>query len=248
MRPDRTLSGTDLRITVGERAGTETHWETFDGRTADGDAVAVRSLCGTAPEDEYDRFDSLATQWGNISGRETARTLLDWGTDPEPWVAVEYVPGELETLATGGSVEAALDCDLATRADLLADVCEAIRSYGRYGSTPYHLRIGPESVVFREDPNGTDGVEVAPASATVNGAVVDAETGEPLSTDGDGEVDASIELVDGNGESVATATGGSYEFSVDDLDGSYTVTAEADGYESADHTVDSFGDQADIEL
>ncbi|RAW46497.1 hypothetical protein DQW50_03760 [Halorubrum sp. 48-1-W] len=98
------------------------------------------------------------------------------------------------------------------------------------------------------DENGTDGVEVAPASATVNGAVVDAETGEPLSTDGDGEVDASIELVDGNGESVATATGGSYEFSVDDLDGSYTVTAEADGYESADHTVDSFGDQADIEL
>ncbi|GAA0511089.1 Serine/threonine protein kinase [Halorubrum aquaticum] len=158
MRSDRTLTGTNQTITTGERVGTRTHWETFDGRTADGDVAAVRSLRGEVPEDEYDRFDSLATQWQNVSGRETVRTLVDWGTDPEPWVAVESVPGELKTLANGGSVETALECDLATRTDLLGDVCEAIRSYGRYGSTPYHLRIGPESVVFREDPSGPTAV------------------------------------------------------------------------------------------
>ncbi|SMO71882.1 carboxypeptidase regulatory-like domain-containing protein [Halorubrum cibi] len=158
MLSDRTLTGTDLTITVGERVGAGTHWETFDGRTADGDAVAVRSLHGELPEDEYDRFDSLAAQWRNVSGRETVRTLADWGTDPEPWVAVEYAPGELETLASGDSVEIALECDLATRADLLGDVCEAIRNYGRYGSTPYHLRIGPEAVVFRDGPDGPTAV------------------------------------------------------------------------------------------
>ncbi|MFC5279657.1 carboxypeptidase regulatory-like domain-containing protein [Halorubrum rubrum] len=87
--------------------------------------------------------------------------------------------------------------------------------------------------------NGTNEVELAPTSATVSGTVVD--------TNGD-ELNATIELLDGNGETVDSVEGSSYDFSVDDLEGSYTVRAQADGHESAEHTVESFGEQADIEL
>ncbi|MFC5134572.1 MULTISPECIES: carboxypeptidase-like regulatory domain-containing protein [Haloferacaceae] len=89
--------------------------------------------------------------------------------------------------------------------------------------------------------NGTDGVEIAPTSATVSGTVVDAN--------GDG-LNASIELVDGNDETVTSTTGESYEFSVDDLSGSYTlnVVPEEDGYESVERPVESFGEQDPIEL
>jgi hypothetical protein len=77
MRPDRTLSESDLTITAGEQIGTSTHWETFAGRTDGGDPVAIRVPRSRILEDEYDRFDSLATQWRNVSGRETVRTLVD---------------------------------------------------------------------------------------------------------------------------------------------------------------------------
>ena len=158
MLSDRTLEGTDLTLTTGDQVGTGTHWVTFEAHTPNGDSVAVRSPRGQIPESEYDRFDSLATQWQTVSTRDTVRTLLDWGTDPVPWVAVEHLPDELNALATGSSLEAAIDCDLETRVTLLADVCEAIRSYSRYGSTPYHLRLGPESVTFREESDGPTAV------------------------------------------------------------------------------------------
>jgi len=156
--PDQTLSGSDLTITVDEQIGSGAHWQTFRARTQGGDPIAVRTLQGTIPPGAYDRFESLAAQWHTVSNEETVRTLLDWGTDPEPWVAVDYTPGELESYATGTSIEAAVECDLATRTELLRDICDAIRSYGRYGSTRAHLGIGPESVSFREGPDGPTAV------------------------------------------------------------------------------------------
>ncbi|MBP1923812.1 hypothetical protein J2751_002857 [Halorubrum alkaliphilum] len=158
MYPEATLSGTDLTVTVDEQVGSGTHWRTFRARTESGDPVAVRTLQGTIPPDAYDRFESLAAQWHTVSSEDTVRTLLDWGIDPNPWVAVDYAPGELESYVAGTPIEAAADCDLATRAELLRDVCDAIRSYGRYGSTRTHLAIGPESVSFRDGPDGPTAV------------------------------------------------------------------------------------------
>ena len=158
MYSDQTLSGSEITVTIDERIGSGPHWETFRGRTGSGELVAVRGLQRPMPSDAYDRFESLAAQWHSVSDQANVRTLLDWGTDPNPWVAVDYAPGELESYATGSSIEAAVECDLATRADLLRDVCDAIRTYGRYGSTRSHLAVGPESVSFRDGPNGPTAV------------------------------------------------------------------------------------------
>ncbi|SMO71909.1 carboxypeptidase-like regulatory domain-containing protein [Halorubrum cibi] len=104
------------------------------------------------------------------------------------------------------------------------------------GSTDV-FEYGSEEVEVTE--NGTDEVELAPTSATVSGTVVDAN-GE--------ELDATVELLDGNNETVNSATGGSYEFSVAEPSGSYSLTAEADGHESVSRPVESFGDQGSITL
>ncbi|MBP1923813.1 hypothetical protein J2751_002858 [Halorubrum alkaliphilum] len=93
-------------------------------------------------------------------------------------------------------------------------------------------------------------LEIRPDRALISGEVVDAETGEPISTEGDGEVDADVELVDTSreDENVDAATGGSYEFAVEEFDGEYAINADADGYESGTLDLEDFGEQDDLEL
>ncbi|MFC5133294.1 MULTISPECIES: extracellular solute-binding protein [Haloferacaceae] len=139
---------------VGDRVGRTPRWTTYRGTDEEGDPIAIRTPTGTVPEDRHDRFDALARQWGTVDERRTVRGLLDWGTDPEPWVAVEYVPDELEAWATGATLETARACDPRTRAELLFDVCEVLRTYSRYGSTPCHLALHPDCLSFRVDGEG----------------------------------------------------------------------------------------------
>ncbi|SNR48941.1 carboxypeptidase regulatory-like domain-containing protein [Halorubrum vacuolatum] len=146
-----TLDGTGATVTVREEVGTGVHWRTHRGVTAAGDPVAVRTLLGTVPESAYDRFDSLCRQWRTIAGRQSVRSIVGWGVEPEPWVAVEYAGDEIERLANGETVTSAQACDAATKLSLGDGICEAIRTYGRYGSTRTHLAVHPESVTFRRD-------------------------------------------------------------------------------------------------
>ncbi|SMO47340.1 extracellular solute-binding protein [Halorubrum cibi] len=148
------VEGRNGTWSVGDRAGKTTRWTTYRGTDEEGSPVAIRTPTGTVPGDRYDRFDALARQWGTVDERRTVRGLLDWGTDPEPWVAVEYVPDELEAWATGTTLETARACDPRTRAELLFDVCEVLRTYSRYGSTPCHLALHPDCLSFRVDADG----------------------------------------------------------------------------------------------
>ena len=148
------MEGSRGTWSVGDRVGRTPRWTTYLGTDGEGTPVAVRTPTGTVPKDRYDRFDALARQWGTVDERRTVRTLLDWGTDPEPWVAVEYVPDELEAWATGATLETARACDSRTRAELLSDVCEVLRTYSRYGSTPCHLALHPDCLSFRVDGDG----------------------------------------------------------------------------------------------
>ena len=148
------LEGRHGSWSVGELVGTTSRWTTYRGTDEAGSPVAIRTPTGEISSDQYDRFDSLARQWSSVDERRTVRTLRDWGTDPEPWVAVEYVPEELAAWATGDTLAIATACDLRTRGELLSDICEVLRTYGRYGSTPAHLGIHPDCLSFRVDDDG----------------------------------------------------------------------------------------------
>ena len=112
------------------------------------------------------------------------------------------------------------------------------------------LEYDDEEVEVTE--NDTE-IAIVPDRAFISGQAVDAESGEPISTDGDGEVNAAIELVDTsdeNASSVDAVEGGEYEFVLegDAIDGEYEIRADAEGYESANLTVEEFGEQDAIEL
>ncbi|MFC5279542.1 halocyanin domain-containing protein [Halorubrum rubrum] len=153
-RLDGPVEGRKGAWSVGDRVGRTPRWTTYRGTDEEGTPVAIRTPTGRVPSDRYDRFDALARQWGTVDERRTVRGLLDWGTDPEPWVAVEYVPDELDSWAAGTSLETARACDQRTRAELLFDVCEILRTYSRYGSTPCHLALHPDCLSFRVDADG----------------------------------------------------------------------------------------------
>ena len=115
------------------------------------------------------------------------------------------------------------------------------------------LEYDDREVEVTENDTENEPIEITPDRAFINGEVVDAESGEPISTDGDGEVNATIELVDTsdeNASSVNAAEGGEYEFVLEDdaIDGEYEIRANAEGYDPANLTVDRFGEQDAIEL
>ncbi|GAA0522054.1 halocyanin domain-containing protein [Halorubrum aquaticum] len=148
------VEGRNGTWSVGDRVGRTPRWTTYHGTDEEGNPVAIRTPTGKVPSDRFDRFDALARQWATVDERRTVRGLRDWGTDPRPWVAVEYVPDELEAWATGTTLETARACDPRTRAELLFDVCEVLRTYSRYGSTPCHLALHPDCLSFRVDADG----------------------------------------------------------------------------------------------
>jgi len=122
----------------------------------------------------------------------------------------------------------------------------------------YSVSVDDSDAFKYDDPeievteSGIEDLEIHPDRALISGEVVDAETGEPISTEGDGEVNATIELVDTNAEDesslVDAAVGGSYEFAVEEFGGEYEVSASATGYASDSMSVDAFGEQDAIEL
>ncbi|OYR56273.1 MSCRAMM family protein [Halorubrum halodurans] len=188
-----------------------------------------------------------ASELGYIGGGggDVAATVNGtvYGADDEPLTTATDVTLEPTAASTGNETAPEPETVTAENGEFAFQNVSA-GNYTLSVASTERFAYDNESV---EVPGNTTELEVSPADGIVSGQVVDAETGDPLSTDGDGEVDASIELVDGAGETVASATGGSYEFTVG-LDGSYTLRASADGYESAERSVGSFGEQESIEL
>ena len=151
---DGPVNGRNGEWSVDDRVGGTRRWTTYRGTGGAGETVAVRTPTGAVSRGRFERFEALARQWAAVDERRTVRSLRDWGTEPRPWVAVDAVEDELEALASGTTLEPARACDLATRGDLLADVCDVLRTYARYGSTPSHRAVHPDCVSFRVDDEG----------------------------------------------------------------------------------------------
>lgn len=143
------LNGQNREWSIDEHVGETQRWTTYTTTEKSEAPVAIRTPTGEIPSEQFDRFETLATQWAAVDDRQTVRTILDWGTDPQPWVAVEYTPNELESWTTGNALETARECDLQTQVDLLSNICETLRTYSRYGSTGCHLALHPDCLSFR---------------------------------------------------------------------------------------------------
>ncbi len=148
------VTGQETTCTISDQIGASTHWKTYSGRTDDGDPTLIRVLQGEVPDSSHDRFNGLVRQWASISDRESVRSVIDWGTETQPWVAVEYDSTDGKQFASGGMVDTAIACDDRTKVELVGEVCETIQTYSRYGSTSHHLAIHPDCLFFG---NGQDG-------------------------------------------------------------------------------------------
>jgi tetratricopeptide (TPR) repeat protein len=108
----------------------------------DGPTVALKEPYERAVEDRTaDRFVSEAETWAALDGHENVVDILDWGTDPHPWLALEYMDGGTLVDRVGTvSVEHGLWIGIR--------LAEALRHAHRHGVA--HLDIKPSNVLFRE--------------------------------------------------------------------------------------------------
>mgnify|MGYP000179115646 CR=1 FL=1 len=111
-------------------------------RAPDGTVLAVKQprLQGTLDRELAQRVVSEAETWEQIDGHDGIVGIVDWGSTPVPWIALEYMDGGSLADRTG-------EIDLGEALWIGAWVANAVRDAHRYGVA--HLDLKPENVLFR---------------------------------------------------------------------------------------------------
>ena len=87
----------------------------------------------------FESFVDEASIWDRIDDHEHIVDVYDWGTEPVPWIAMEYMDaGHLGDRAAGLSRD--------ERVDVFRDVCDAVFHAHRHGIT--HGDLKPENVLL----------------------------------------------------------------------------------------------------
>jgi hypothetical protein len=136
------------RELVGQGGNADVYRALVD--TPQGDRpVAVKEprVKGTLHSDQIERLMTESETWDKLDDHDHVVTVLDWGTAPLPWIAMEYMDGgHLGERAGGMEFDQALWTAIA--------VTEAVRHAHRRGVA--HLDLKPENVLFREVEDGWD--------------------------------------------------------------------------------------------
>lgn len=99
----------------------------------------------TVEAEFYEDFVEETNIWTDLDDHENVVSVLDWGSEPYPWIALEYMEwGNL------GDVD--LSLSLETRVALFEDVCNAVFHAHRHGVT--HGDLKPENVLLTRDADG----------------------------------------------------------------------------------------------
>jgi outer membrane protein assembly factor BamB len=139
--------------TVGAGGNADVYGATTE--TADGTltfALKEPRLNGTISSDRVDRLLSEAETWANLDDHDHIVSIIDYGSDPLPWIAMEYMDGgHLGARANEFGTEQSLWIALA--------VTRGVHHAHRRGIA--HLDLKPENILFRSVNNKWDVPKIA---------------------------------------------------------------------------------------
>jgi serine/threonine protein kinase len=135
------------QLTIGDRIGTGGYADVYRAQvsTAEGPIdVAVKQprFEGTIGQQIVDQFLAEAETWSKLDDDDYIVGVIDYGSEPIPWIAMEYMDGgDLGALIQGGGMS------LAQRAWTAGRVLEGVHYAHRHGVV--HLDLKPANVLLR---------------------------------------------------------------------------------------------------
>jgi len=115
-------------------------------------AVKQPRVNGTLHTDQVERLLAEAETWAQLDDHEHVVGVVDWGSDPIPWIGMEYMDG-----GHLGGYLGEMDIDRALWTAI--QTTEAVRHAHRHGVA--HLDLKPENILFRSVAGGWDVPKVA---------------------------------------------------------------------------------------
>ena len=142
-RIDAEFSDFDIVRTIGEGGNAVVHEARFKGSGLETVAVKQPQMAGgeTLDMSAVGEFTAEAEQWSKLDDHENIVGVLDWGSEPVPWIALEYMGG--------GSLEDRLGTMSTAEALWVgSQVSQAVRHAHRRGVA--HLDLKPDNILFAE--------------------------------------------------------------------------------------------------
>jgi tRNA A-37 threonylcarbamoyl transferase component Bud32 len=141
-------------LTMGERIGSGGNADVMRATLRGGVELAVKQprVSGTLHADTVDRMLAEAETWDKLDDHDHVVGVVDYGGEPLPWIAMEYMDGgHLGERAGGADLQQALWTAIA--------VTKAVRHAHRRGVA--HLDLKPENILFRSVEGAWDVPKVA---------------------------------------------------------------------------------------